>query len=339
MADKYKFSSCLAPQLEAFTEEYHIRGFKNRNVFETLRMLDRYLCSISYDDTTLQRSVYDSWLDSQVNIKDSTKYGRASVVIRFIKYLNQLGFETPVPRLPKHIGCDFTPYVFSHDEMSKIFHECDKQYDRNPLYSSCLFSFPTVIRLLYSTGMRVGEAISLTNKAVDFDNHTITIFHAKNNRQRYCPINPSLEAVLRQYLHFRALLPLDGIEEDDRPFFVNLQGGKLNRNGIWSRFQRILKKLEITNTMHGGLPRVHDLRHTACVHAMKKLIDNGRDIYCCLGLLSAFIGHVKIADTERYLRLTQEYYPELLKQDAAVTQAIKGVISRALIIRDNEKYY
>lgn len=339
MADKYIFSSCLASKLEAFTEEYHIRGFKNRNVFETLRMLDRYLCSISYDDITLQRSVYDSWLDSQVNIKDSTKYGRASVVIRFIKYLNQLGFETPVPRLPKHIGCDFTPYVFSHDEMSKIFQECDKQNDRNSLYSSGLFSFPTVIRLLYSTGMRVGEAISLTNKAVDFDNHTITIFHAKNNRQRYCPINPSLEAVLRQYLHFRALLPLDGLDEADRPFFVNLQGGKLRTSGVWSRFNRIVRNLGISNTMHGGLPRVHDLRHTACVHAMKKLVDNGRDIYCCLGLLSAFIGHVKIADTERYLRLTQEYYPELLKQDAVVTQAIKGVISRALIIHDNEKYY
>jgi site-specific recombinase XerD len=335
----FKFNSCLAHQLTEFVNEYYIRGFKNRNTYSTLRMLDEYLCSISYNCNTLQRSIYDSWLNSQVNIKDSTKYSKAAVVIRFIKYLNEIGLETPIPKLPKHVCNDYNPYVFSHNEIKLIFEECDRMRDHNILYSSAIISFPTIIRLLYSTGMRVGEAISLKNKAVDLENHVIRIFHAKNNRQRLSPINSSLEAVLRQYLHYRSLLPIKDSEDPEHPFFVNLAGGKVTQNGIWSRFHRVLRTLNIKNHLQGGFPRVHDLRHTACVHAMKQLIDNGKDIYCCLGILSTFIGHVKIKDTEQYLRLTQEYYPELLKQDASVNKSINGIISRALIIHDNEKYY
>jgi len=48
----------------------------------------------------------------------------------------------------------------------------------------------------------------------------------------------------------------------------------------------------------------------------------GMDMYCCLPLLSTYVGHKSIYATQQYLRLTAEIYPELLKQVVQYTGGI-----------------
>ena len=84
-------------------------------------------------------------------------------------------------------------------------------------------------------------------------------------------------------------------------------------------------------------PHLHSLRHTACIHSMVKCARNGMDLYCCLPILSVFMGHRKVLDTETYLRLTQEMYPELIKQDLSVTANINRVIKHANLMYDETK--
>ena len=67
---------------------------------------------------------------------------------------------------------------------------------------------------------------------------------------------------------------------------------------------------------------VHEIRHTAAVHAMVKLTQNGMDIYTSLPLLATFMGHKKVRDTENYVRLTQEIYPDLITMNAEVLTKI-----------------
>ena len=88
--------------------------------------------------------------------------------------------------------------------------------------------------------------------------------------------------------------------------------------------------LEYYNGQHGI--RVHDLRHTACVHALVKMVRAGKDPYCCLPILSVFMGHHDTESTEYYLRLTQEAYPDIIKMDKAYTSSISDIIERALKI-------
>lgn len=337
MNENHRMKSSVATELESFIHEYHIKGFKNRGVFETLRMLDNYLYSINHMDKVLSTDVFKKWLESMAGVCNTTLYSRACIGRRFIKYLNDLGYESQIPLLPRRYGSDFTPYVFSHEEMERIFRACDEYRDPGISYRTPTFMFPAIIRVLYSTGMRIGEALNIKNRDVDFDQHLIKLGVTKNNRERLCPINPSLEDVLRQYIGYRGKLRYENHDDPDKYFFVGMSGEKSKSNRIWQRFHNVLVQLDIRDHINGGYPRLHDLRHTACVHAMKKLIEKGKDIYCHVGVLSAFLGHVKIKDTENYIRLTQDMYPELLKQDAVVTKAIHSVIKRSLIVKDYEE--
>lgn len=52
---------------------------------------------------------------------------------------------------------------------------------------------------------------------------------------------------------------------------------------------------------------------------MMRQVRNGADIYCTLPILSVFLGHKKLSDTETYVRLTQEMYPDVLKLESSIT--------------------
>ena len=83
--------------------------------------------------------------------------------------------------------------------------------------------------------------------------------------------------------------------------------------------------------------RLHDLRHTACVHALMKMVRSGKDPYCCLPILSVFMGHKSPSSTEYYLRLTEEMYPEIIKLDLSYTNSIRDIIEKGIYYTDDEK--
>lgn len=69
---------------------------------------------------------------------------------------------------------------------------------------------------------------------------------------------------------------------------------------------------------------------------MCKMLRQGKDLYCHLPILATFMGHVKITDTEYYLKLVQQQYPELIKQQVSVVESITGIVNRALIIKSED---
>lgn len=81
--------------------------------------------------------------------------------------MRNIGIECHVPRLPRENDHKFIPYIYSHDEVQRIFAAADSLRIRINSSRSSLMPFPALVRLLYSTGMRVGEAVSLRNRDVD----------------------------------------------------------------------------------------------------------------------------------------------------------------------------
>ena len=124
----------------------------------------------------------------------STIYDYAAVVVSFIKYLSEMGHPSYVPRVPKYRGSDFVPYVFTPEEMERIFTSCDEWRDKRHTVRNLAIIMPALLRLLYSTGMRVGEAVSIRNRDVDFERHVITLYHTKNGHERLAPLNESMES-------------------------------------------------------------------------------------------------------------------------------------------------
>lgn len=59
---------------------------------------------------------------------------------------------------------------------------------------------------------------------------------------------------------------------------------------------------------------------------MSKMAKAGKDIYSSLPVLATFMGHLHVKDTEYYVRITRDMYPEFIKQDLSVTAAIREII-------------
>ena len=330
MIEPYVFRSSIGKYMASFHNARVKLGYKAEDTLYTFRTFDSFLCSEGFCGGYITRNIYIAYMESIRNLSPATRYLRACVIKRLCEYMSRLGVECYIPIPPRHNWAQFIPSIFTHKQMEDIFKAADSLRAESKNNNASTICIPALLRLLYSTAMRISEALSIKNKDVDFDAHVITLNDTKNGSQRYAPINESLEVVLREYLSYRARIPIPGLDAPDRPFFVNPQGKSFSRVAVHMRFRKVLSLAGIPFKGDKDGPRVHDIRHTACVHAFAALAASGRDMYCSLPMLSVFMGHKSVADTEYYLRLTAEMYPELDNRDHTVTAPIGDTIRQSI---------
>jgi integrase len=212
----------------------------------------------------------------------------------------------------------FTPYIFTNKAMATIFRTCDnlRCYDRR--MSTIQFIIPAIIRLLYGTGLRISEAVSLRNRDVDLEKRSIHIRKSKNGEERLVPLSNTLTEVLKQYLYYRDQMPVPNVCDVNGFFFVSPNGTYCRAGTVYAWFRRVLAKSGIPFQGDSKGPRVHDLRHTFAVHSLVKMAKSGMDLYYSLPLLSVFLGHKSLGATEHYVRLTSEMYPNILKDQKGI---------------------
>lgn len=142
-----------------------------------------------------------------------------------------------------------------------------------------------IIKLLYETGMRVGELSTLTIGDVDLDTGEITIQHAKRHHEgRKVPIvNSWTKTMLRDYIGSR--------KNRKDPLFVSNKRGPLSRRQI----ERLVHNYGTTAGLDKDKSHPHVLRHTHAVHALKSGID--------LRTLQQNLGHSSIEVTAIYLTM------------------------------------
>lgn len=174
---------------------------------------------------------------------------------------------------------------------------------------SAIIILPALIRLLYGTGLRISEALSLKDKDVNPPDKYIIVRDSKNGKERMIPISASLSRVLIEYHKYKSLLPLSG--KASHNFFITLSGGDCNTDHVRKWFKKMLWSAGIS--LHNRGPRLHDLRHTFSVHALAMMAEADIDLYCSLPILSCYLGHQSLEATNCYVRLTAEIYPGLLK--------------------------
>ena len=181
---------------------------------------------------------------------------------------------------------------------------------------------PCLFRLLYSTGMRISEALNIKNGDVNFQSDLIFLTKTKNGKERIIPMNPELKVVLSQYMKYRDMMPVKGICKPERHLFVSGIGKPFTATTPYTFFKKILRQCGIAHKGKNQGPRVHDLRHTFAVHTLQKMATEGVDLYAGLPVLSVLLGHASVRETEWYLRLTREFYPEVIDIISSTTGGI-----------------
>ncbi|MCL2000295.1 MAG: tyrosine-type recombinase/integrase [Planctomycetes bacterium] len=164
---------------------------------------------------------------------------------------------------------------------------------------------PVLLRVLYGCGLRISEALALRVKDVDLENGCFIVLDSKYEDSRIVPMSASLFRRCRAYV---ATIPL--LSAPETPFFPNRMGNVISGVGIYNQYRRSLRRAGISHGGRGKGPRLHDLRHTFAVHAMRQLIAAGREIATMPSILSTYLGHNSLASTETYLRLVADAYPE-----------------------------
>ena len=146
-----------------------------------------------------------------------------------------------------------------------------------------------MLQVLYSTGMRVTELVSLDVDSVDLDTGTVCCT-GKQNRQRHVDLNPLALQTLREYLETARAVMCRNPEEP--ALFVNHRGHRLTRQGFWLILKQYASKAGIDNITP------HTLRHSFAAHQ----INRGRD----LGDVQRILGHVSISTTQVYQRVANQ---------------------------------
>jgi len=217
-------------------------------------------------------------------------------------YVGHSPLPTVLPKLPPQQ----TPYVYSTEELRRLLEAT------SVLRTGCSSQVPamcrTLLLLLYGSGMRIGEALRLTLRDVDVVEQVITINDTKFFKTRIVPIGPKLTQELVG--HIERLRRLHPRLDDKSPFFSTRGIRPWRYDKVLSRFQHVRRAAGISCPV-GELrpPRLHDIRHTAAVHRVIAWYRSGQDVQRLLPQLAAYLGHVNIRSTQRYLQMT----PDLLQ--------------------------
>jgi len=228
----------------------------------------------------------------------------------FYRYAVSRGHTSlsPLPTiLPKRPAL-FQPYIYPPDEYHKLL-EMTQVLAKSPRCQVQPATFRTLLLLLYGTGLRISEALSLTLKEVDLSARLLTIHDTKFFKTRWVPIGPQLNTVLVAYAKVRRQLPRPARNEST--FFVTRNGTALTR-GLAERMFRLLCEHAGIRRTDGGRfqPRLHDIRHTFALNRLISWYRQGADVQRLLPCLSTYLGHVDVTATQRYLTMT----PELLHE-------------------------
>lgn len=280
-------------------------GKAERQLREVVRIHEERGCQ----PESMPEEVALAFIAPRPNEKEGTRHIRICLVRGLAAYMARHGFEAYV--LPYRIGPvsrdAYRPHIFSDGELAGIFAAADARAMKAP--ATLAPQHATMFRLLYSTGMRVGEACALDKGDVDLGAGTVLIRRAKYGKERRIPLHPNMVERLERHFHEASRTPFWRSHER---FWDLPHERRMSASWVYGSFRKCLWDAGISHGGRGRGPRVHDLRFTFACHTLRKWVCEGRDVDALLPCLATYMGHADTHCTEYYLKFTAELYPDVV---------------------------
>lgn len=152
-----------------------------------------------------------------------------------------------------------------------------------------------MLELLYATGIRVTELVSLDIGDINLEIGYIIC--KRQTKERIIPIYPRAASALKEYINDERNFMLD---ESSDALFVNTNGTRLTRQGFWKIIKSYAEKANINKDI-----TPHTLRHSFAAH----LLENGADIKS----LQEMLGHADVSSTQIYTSIIKNKINEVYK--------------------------
>jgi site-specific recombinase XerD len=211
--------------------------------------------------------------------------------------------RSPLPEAAPKMPRAFVPYIYSEEELRRLLAAIPK----TPWPNLSGLTFRTLLLLLYGAGLRLGEALRLTDPEVDLNVRLLTIREAKFFKSRWVPIGPKLSGVLADYQRQRP----KGSARAESGFLRTQQGERVSHAAAEKTFRLVCQKAGVQRSDQARYqPRLHDLRHAFTVHCLTHWYQQGANVQLLLPKLATYLGHINVAATQHYLALTPTLYKQ-----------------------------
>ena len=125
MANRVPNHGIYASLIAEYVRHKRSLGYKMEDVEERLRRFDQLTIDRGETEIGISKELADEWCKPLPMESGNNRCGRICILRGFSSYLQVIGYESYVPRLPK-VSRGFVPHIFTRQEMAAIFRECDK---------------------------------------------------------------------------------------------------------------------------------------------------------------------------------------------------------------------
>ena len=258
--------------IDSFNRKMTIENYSNqtiKNYLSALKLFLEWIENLNVEKVTEKEiENYFFYCKKDKNYSFSTMK-QIIATIRFL-YINV--FNKPIPKALnlKLRKPTLLPNVLSASDISKI------------LKVTSNIKHKTILFLIYSAGLRLGELLELKIGDIDSDSMRIHVREGKGKKDRYIMLSENVLDLLREY--YKLFKPKDYI-------FEGQKGGKYSSKSVQNIFKSALKKSGIKKKA-----TVHTLRHSFATH----LLDDGTDIR----YIQELLGHKRLETTQIYTHVS-----------------------------------
>ena len=286
----------LLTQYEAYlTEEKHASQNTLSSYMRDLHQFDAYLDehSAATLETAAQEDINDyvAWMGGKS--KSAATITRSIASIKsFYTYLQMNGTVRVNPA--KGVAAVKVEHKFPEVLTGK---EVELFLDQPRCVDAKGYRDHAMLELLYATGIRVSELISLNEDDVSISAGFIRA--RSKGKERVIPLYPAAVKALSAYI--KDIRPQLLADPEEKALFVNMNGERMSRQGFW----KIVKHYQETAGISKDITP-HTLRHSFAVH----LLENGAD----LRSIQEMLGHADISSTQIYTHVVKKHLKDVYQK-------------------------
>ncbi|MGD2039810.1 MAG: site-specific tyrosine recombinase XerD [Anaerolineae bacterium] len=242
----------------------------------------------AWDEVTREIIIeYIMKMKGEQEYASSTVARKVAAIKSFFHYLVNQGEleDDPTATLDSPKVRKRLPKAISQEEIERLLAAPTQEDTPKALRDRAL------LEVLYATGLRVTELVSLNVDDVNMASATVRVVRPKDQRERLVPLHERAVEPLQEYLERGRVQLLRDAEEP--ALFLNHRGQRLTRQGLWLIVKHYVREVGIREEV-----TPHTLRHTFATHLVDKKAD--------LEYVQELLGHANISTTQVYAQVNQE---------------------------------
>jgi len=303
----------LEQHLDEYLQLRRTLGHKLGHAHRYLPRFVSYLDEHGAEFVTIEAAL--GWsLEPAVPVGSVVPADRMMIVRGFARYLSGIDPRTEVPPAGaiRHPHRWRRPFIYTDSDVLAMIEQA-RTVIPQPLRSA---TYQTLIGLLATTGLRVGEALRLDRGDLDRAGSVLRIRVSKFGKSRLVPLDPSAVDALERYDHTRQRLLPDPSTDS---LFVSQRGTRVIYECVWPTHRKLCERAGV-GAGSTVTPRIHDHRHSFAVNTLLGWYREGVDVPSRIAWLSTYLGHREPRYTYHYLSAA----PDLLAHAARLLNDVQA---------------